>query len=184
MKIFWDIDETLIHSRTYESKLYKHNIHFRLDCGEEFFTCVRPCSKALIQYSRALVGEENVHILTAASFDYAREISRLAEWGFTDENIFSRETMEKYCIRLQSLYGVDKVVNPHPYANKNNVLIDNLMPMWNDEKTTLMGINPKTHYLKVEDYMGDNSDEDIFADIAKHFLNERHKEAGVHSEPA
>ena len=177
MKIFWDIDETLIHSRTTPSKRYKHSIEFRLASGEEFYTCVRPCSKALIEYSRSLVGEENVHILTAAAFDYAKEISRLAEWGFTDENIFSRETMKKYSIEIPSLYGSSRVVSRHHFANKNNVLIDNLLPSWNDEKTTLMGINPQTHYLKVEDYMGDNSDEDIFADIAKHFLNERFKEA-------
>jgi hypothetical protein len=178
MKIFWDIDETLIHSRLAPSKRYAPSIRFRLGSGEEFYTSVRPCSKALIEYSRSLVGEENVHILTAATFDYAKKISRLAEWGFSDENIFSRETMKKYSIEIPSLYGSSRVVSRHPFANKYNVLIDNLLPSWNDEKTTLMGINPQTHYLKVEDYMGDNSDEDIFADIAKHFLNERHKEAG------
>ncbi len=178
MKIFWDIDETLINSRLAPSKRYKHSIEFRLRSGEEFYTCVRPCSKALIEYSRSLVGDENVHILTAAAFDYAKKISSMAAWGFSDENIFSRETMHKYSIEIPSLYGSSRVVSPHPYENKNNVLIDNLLPSWNDEKTTLMGINPQTHYLKVEDYMGDNSDEDIFADIVKHFLSERYKEVG------
>jgi len=180
-KIFWDIDETLIHSRLTPSTRYVHNINFRLK-HEKFYTCVRPCSKTLIDYSRSLVGSENVHILTAATFDYAKKISALADWGFSDENIFSRETMNKYSTEISSLYGTERIVSRHPFANKNNVLIDNLIPSWNFEKITLMGINPQTHYLKVEDYMGDNTDEDIFADIVKHFLNERFKEEGENNE--
>jgi hypothetical protein len=174
MKIFWDIDETLIHSRVVESKEYKPTIQFRLD-HEVFYTNIRPCSKRLIEYSRTLVGEENVHILTAASFDYAKKISELAGWNFADDAIFARETMQKHSIRLQSLYGVDRIVTPHAYAHRDNVLIDNLMASWNDEKTTLMGINPKTNYCKVEDYIGDDSDDEIFFDTVKHFLKEKAK---------
>lgn len=174
MKIFWDIDETLIHTRTYETELYKHDFHFCLENGEEFYTCVRPCAKELIEYSRSLVGTENVHILTAASFDYAKKIVEKADWGFTDENIFSRETIQKYCIRIQAMYGVDKIVSPHPYAHRDNLLIDNLMACWNDEKTTLMGIN-QNNYCKVEDYFGDDSDNDIFFDTVKHFIKEKAK---------
>jgi len=175
MKIFFDVDETLVHSRTSPSKRYAPSIRFRLASTEEFYTCVRPVSNELIEYSRSLVGKENVHILTAASFDYAKKISSMAAWGFSDEDIFSRETMHKYSIEIPSLYGSNRVISPHPFANKNNVLIDNLIPTWNEEKTSFMLINPKTNYLKVEDYLGDNTDEDIFRDTVKHFLAQKRK---------
>jgi predicted AAA+ superfamily ATPase len=105
---------------------------------------------------------------------YAKKIVEKADWGFTDENIFSRETIQKYCIRIQAMYGVDKIVSPHPYAHCDNLLIDNLMACWNDEKTTLMGIK-QNNYCKVEDYFGDDSDNDIFFDTVKHFIKEKAK---------
>ena len=81
MKIFWDIDETLIHSRTYIHKKLQHDIV--VDVYDQlFYTCVRPCSKSVVEYSRELFGAENVYILTAAAELYAQRINMLAGWNF------------------------------------------------------------------------------------------------------
>ena len=174
MKIFWDIDETLIHSRTYIHKKLQHDIV--VDVYDQlFYTCVRPCSKSVVEYSRELFGAENVYILTAAAELYAQRINMLAGWNFAEDHIIGRETTERYSIKIPSLYGSDTLITEHPLAHPDNVLIDNLMPEWNNEKTTLMRINPKTNYLKVEDYMGYNEDDEIFRDTVKHFLKTQYE---------
>lgn len=174
MKIFWDIDETLIHSRTYIHKKLQHDIV--VDVYDElYYTCVRPCSKSVVEYSRELCGAENVYILTAAAELYAQRISKKAGWGFAEDHIIGRETMERYSIKIRSLYGSSTIVSEHPLAHPDNVLIDNLLPAYNNEKTTLMRINPKTNYHKVDDYLGYNLEEDIFRDNIKHFLKTRYE---------
>lgn len=174
MKIFWDIDETLIHSRVYIHDKHKHT--FVVDVYDElYYTCVRPCSNDLINYSRELVGADNVYILTAAAELYAQRISKKADWGFAEDHIIGRETIERYSINIPSLYGSSTFVSEHPLAHPDNVIIDNLMPEWNNEKTTLMRINPKTNYYKVDDYLGYNLEEDIFRDNIKHFLKTQYE---------
>jgi len=171
MKIFWDIDETLIHSRTFKSSTYEANFKFRL-MGQTYHTCVRPCSKGLIEFSRQLVGKDNVFILTAATLKYALRINEKAEWGFTRNQILSRETMEWYSTKVSGMYGDSSTqVSPHPLADKSNVLIDNLPPHYNREKIALIGsINPETNYYEVKDYFGGDSDESIFEADVKNFL--------------
>ena len=171
MKLFWDIDETLIHSRAYIHEKYKHT--FIVDVYDElYYTCVRPCAKQVIEYSREVFGADNVYILTAASELYAQRINKLAEWNFPEDHIIGRETTERYCINIPSLYGSSSLVTDHPLANKNNLLIDNLRPEWNTEKTSLMLINPQKNYLTVGDYYGNNLEDDIFRDKVKHFIDD------------
>jgi hypothetical protein len=171
MKLFWDIDETLIHSRTYIHEKYKHTII--VDVYDElYYTCVRPCAKYVIDYSREVFGADNVYILTAAAELYAQRINKQAGWGFPDSYIIGRETTERYCIKMPSLYGSQTLVTEHPLANKNNLLIDNLRPEWNTEKTSLMLINPQKNYLTVEEYRGNNLDDDIFRDTVIHFMDD------------
>lgn len=170
-KIFFDIDETLIHS---EYGLNDEvNFNFVDKFGNTYYTYVRPCSNELIEYARNLVGAENVHILTAATLNYASQINEKAGWGFSEDDIFAREIMEKYSIQIPSLYGSSTLVNPHPYAHQLNVLIDNLPSKYNNEKIDLMAINPRTNYLQVRDYMGDNSDDEAFREQVKEFLKTR-----------
>jgi hypothetical protein len=170
-KIYWDIDETLIHTmmRPPEQK----HISFSLEDGM-YYTIIRPCSKELIEFSREMVGAENVHILTSATYDYAMEINRQADWGFKAEDIFAREDMNKHTLSRPTIYSSSMYeVNPHIYAHKNNVLIDNLPPRQNDIKTSFIGINPVTNYLKIHDYYGvNNLGEDDFVKQVKEFLHE------------
>jgi hypothetical protein len=175
MKLFWDIDETLIHTKLNPFRPEWDCDLFEID-GYVHYTRIRPCARDLIEYSRSLFGDDNVYILTAATHQYAREINRLADWGFTSEQIFAREIMEQYTLRSSGGWGAERVqVKPHALAHPDNILIDNLPPEWNEEKTSFMLINPKTNYLKVEDYVGDNTDEDIFRDTVKHFLAQKRK---------
>ena len=171
MKIFWDIDETLIHTRTFKSSIYEENFKFRL-MGQTYYTCVRPCSEGLIDFSRQLVGKDNVFILTAATHKYALHINEKADWGFTRNQILSRETMARYSTKVYGMYGdVSMHVSPHPLADKSNVLIDNLLPRDNREKIALIGsINPETNYYNVDDYFGDDSKDEIFEADVKNFL--------------
>jgi hypothetical protein len=171
MKLFWDIDETLIHSRAYINEKYKHT--FIVDVyGELYYTCVRPCAKQVIDYSREVFGADNVYILTAATESYAQSVNRQAAWNFPEDHIIGRETTNRYSIKIPSLYGSDILVTEHPLANKNNLLIDNLRPEWNIEKTSLMLINPQKNYLTVGDYYGNNLDDDIFRDTVIHFMDD------------
>ncbi len=174
-KIFFDLDETLIHTKM---NPFKPEWNCELLVLDDFvhYTRIRPCARELIEYSRDLFGGENVYILTAATHQYAREISRVANWGFTPNQIFARENVEQYTHRSSGGWGAERVqVTAHPLAHPDNILIDNLPPEWNEEKTSFMLINPKTNYLKVEDYLGDNTDEDIFRDTVKHFLAQKRK---------
>lgn len=171
MKLFWDIDETLIHTRKYLHKQYTHD--FEIGKGDEsYFVCVRPCAKQVIDYSREVFGADNVYILTTSVEWYARSINKKANWGFDNSQIISREIIHKYSIKIPSLYGSETLVTQHPLANKNNLLIDNLRPEHNREKTSLMLINPQKNYLTVEDYYGNNLDDDIFRDTVIHFMDD------------
>lgn len=172
-RIYWDIDETLIHTmmRPPEQK----HISFSLEDGL-YYTMIRPCAKRLIEFSRELVGEDRVHILTAATRDYTLEINRQADWGFKAEDIFAREDMNKHTLSRSAIYGSFMYeVNPHIYAHKNNVLIDNLPARENDIKTSFIGIDPRTNYLMVNDYYGVNNFEDDFIKEVKEFLIEKHE---------
>jgi len=171
IKLFWDIDETLISSRNYIHDKHKHT--FIVDVYDElYYTCVRPCAKQVIEYSRKVFGADNVYILTAAAELYAQRINIQAKWAFPESHIIGRETIESYSIKIPSLYGNETLVAQHPLANKNNLLIDNLFPSFNVEKTSLMLINPLKNYLEVDDYHGYNIDDDNFRDTVVHFMNE------------
>jgi hypothetical protein len=170
-KVFWDIDETLIHTSL---KPYNANaIHFKLG-GENYYVKVRDCSNELIDFSRNLVGVENVYILTAATRDYAHKINDLAKWEFSLENIFTREDIFEnnfllaYDIPLPKEYksNVDII-------SKDNVLIDNLPPRSNRDKIEFIGID-YDRYLKIDDYYGFGENNEEFSCQVKEFLLKLH----------
>lgn len=175
-KIFFDIDETLIHTTTYDPEQECHK--FELD-GDYFtyYTIVRPCAMSLIQFARDLVGFENVHILTTATRDYAETINELAGWGFNKEDIFTREDIRGHRREFPTAYGgVYHEYDPHIYANKNNVLIDNLPPRSNYNKVVFIGISnlEDTNYLHIRDYYGVDRPHDTFEQDVKNFLANKH----------
>lgn len=173
-RIYWDIDETIIHTMMRPPN--QTHTAFSLEDGM-YYTMIRPCSKELIEFSRELVGEDNVHILTAATRDYAIEINRIGGWNFKPENIFAREDTKQHTLYRPTIYGGSLYeVFPHSFAHKDNVLIDNLPPRENDLKTSFIGINPTTNYLMVHDYYGVNNIEHDFIKQVKDFLIKKHNE--------
>ena len=171
-KVFWDIDETLIH--TFLSEPKQKHVRFALEFGGVYYTVIRPCSKSLIEFSRELVGAENVFILTSATKDYAREVNRLAEWGFPDDHIIAREEIEDH--RYSTAYGGSHTV-ASKHASLDNVLIDNLEPRYNGDKISYLGIwqSLDTNYLKITDYYGVNFPNDTFENDVIDFLSKVHK---------
>lgn len=174
-KIFWDIDETLIHTSIYDPK--QEHVQFSLvGDGHVYHTIIRPCSHDLIKFSRELVGKENVHILTTATRDYAEKVNELAGWGFDPKDIFAREDQDAARLFISTAYGGGYYETiPHKYANPNNVLIDNLPRRQNEGKIDFIGIGEtqETNYLKIYDYYGVNFPDDFFEEDVKNFLTER-----------
>lgn len=174
-RIFWDIDETLIHSEYYDFPQKTFSI--LLDDGE-YFVAIRPCAQRLIEFSRELVGKENVHILTTARKDYAELINEKAGWGFSGEDILSREIINAHTFSSSMGYCSFDDVNPHIFAHKDNILIDNLPPRENQKKIALIGIWPtlETNYFQIRDWYGVNFPNDPFENQVKTFLMETHND--------
>lgn len=173
-RIFFDIDETLIHTSTHDPK--QNHVKFNLEDDPcTYHTIIRPCSHALIEFARELVGKENVFILTTSTEDYANKVNELAGWGFDPANIFPREMIQKHSYKTSMMYGGGgSATLAHTYANRNNVLIDNLPPRYNDAKMDLIGITDE-NYLKIRDYYGVDFPEDDFEETVKNFLKEKHE---------
>jgi len=166
--VFWDLDETLIHSMT-QSNDGNHDFTIHLDSGawssvDTYYVKVRRDSKDVIDYSRKLVGHRNVLILTAATYEYAFDICNKADFGFNREQIISREQI-KYFVRQQE----------SKYRNVNNVLIDNLPVYNNRDKLKVIGIE-RDRYLNIEDYYGVDFPDDSFKQDCIEFLNSVHRE--------
>lgn len=170
--IFLDIDETLIY--TYP---YKFNEDFRTDeitlsfsdMSRDLYTYVRPCASKVIDAARALVGFDNVYILTTSIREYAEQVNSRAGWGFKNESIFTRENLRD---ALQ--HGI---VTPHPtLADSNNVIVDNLPPRYNESKMTYIGIK-QNQYLQVRDYYGttDPETENAFYEQVIGFLQQKYQ---------
>lgn len=169
-RIFWDIDETLIH--TLLRKEDQEAKYFVLpDDPNDYYVIIRPCSKDLIEYSNKLVGKDNVYILTTSTKDYANTINQLASWGFESDHILTREVIKKYTHK--SAWNGEQTIE-HPLADKNNVLIDNLPFNYNTNKVFLIGID-QSRYLQIEDYYGVNHIDDSFEEDVKNFLEEKNK---------
>lgn len=167
-RIFWDIDETLIH--TLVNREEENTKHFILpDSAINYYTIIRPCSNDLIEFSRNLVGKENVYILTTATRDYAERVNELAEWDFPVDQIIPREDIQDYTVSVAWGYSYENQTMRHPLADKNNVLIDNLIFRHNEKKVSLIGID-RDRYLNVRDYYGVNFPDDTFEEDVKNFL--------------
>jgi len=166
-KIFWDIDETLIHTTTstFALKKAKH-ISFKLKNDRyDYGTIIRESAQQVIDYTREVVGFDNVYILTAATAEYANKINELAGWGFHENNIIAREIIAQHALSYE--YKDENYCNN--LANENNVLIDNLRYRDNYDKTNLIGID-EDRYLKVFDFYGAEYEKEDFPSIVRAFI--------------
>jgi hypothetical protein len=171
-KIFWDIDETLIHT-TNRALGSANAVAFKLKNNKYTYnTIIRSCSKELIDYTREVVGFDNVYILTAATSDYANKVNELAGWAFHPDHIIAREDVSQHYI--STAYGGD-TVSPNKLAHKYNVLIDNLPYRENYDKINLIGIS-EDRYMKIHDYYGVEYEGRNFEEEVKAFIMNAHKE--------
>jgi len=173
-RIYWDIDETLIHTCLRPPN--QDHIVLELDDSSVYYTILRPCAKRLIEFSRELVGEDRVHILTTSTRDYAQKVNLLTDWGFKNEYIFPREDLANHRRSFPTAYGgYHSEVDAHIYAHKDNVLIDNLPRRENQVKIGFIGIGKTedTNYLKINDYYGVEYSDSTFEEDVKNFLINR-----------
>lgn len=168
--IYFDIDETLIHTITGKLPEQDHVYHMIED--GDYYTIIRPCAKRLIEFARDLVGKDRVYILTTSVTEYARNVNRLAEFGFEHDHILTREDMAAATQPDPDTYVYQTA--PHPSAHPDNVLIDNLPPRYNANKTDYIGITGQLDkYLHIRDYYGVNFAEDGFEEDVRKFLHGR-----------
>lgn len=164
-KIFHDIDECLLHTMLEEPD--QNHISFNINDGNTYYTIVRPEAKRLIEFSRSLVGKDNVYILTSSTEDYANKINELAGFGFDKDHIITREEIERHY--WSGAYGGGGTCEKEGIAHKDNVLIDNLPPRYNESKMSLIGIH-SNRYFQTEEYYGVNFPDDSFEEDVKKFL--------------
>jgi hypothetical protein len=170
-RIYFDIDETLIHTCLTPPK----QEHVTLNLGNHgtYYTIIRPSAKRCIEYARSLVGVSNVHILTTATRAYANKVNDLAGWKFNQQDIFTREDLADHTVK-SGWGGVAPLA--HAYAHPNNVIIDNLPKRENCAKISFIGIDEtqNENYLKIPDYYGVEYEEEFFEENVKTFLQSRH----------
>ncbi len=155
-QLFLDYDECMAHSFYADSEghadelLDMYSEHWR---GEKFelrhdgwyVTFKRAWTNDLLTFSRQLLGDENVFILTSSIGDYVRWCNIKLELGFDpNTNIFSRE----------DLFAHSRV---HPrFSDTHNVLVDNLR--YNENlngivsKISFLNNIPETQYVKVKPF--------------------------------
>lgn len=168
-RIFWDNDQCLSHSM-YEDP-NQENVIISYDCGEFYYAIIRPSAIKVLEFSRNLVGNDNVYMLTSAIREHAEKINEKGGFGFTHDYILTREDMDKN--QFYGAYGaIHSYSNPN-IADENNVLIDNLPSHYNTQKMQYIGIN-NSRYLKVDDYYGVNNREKEFFEDVTEFLLQKH----------
>jgi hypothetical protein len=176
-RIFWDLDECLVSSNcsTHPPRREKENYHhFRLADDPHYYrTIIRPSALEVLKFSRDLVGDENVFVLTTSMSDYAAMINEIGKFGFPPARIYSRTHLWNH--RINTAYGGRAYIPCKEIGSPNNVIIDNLMPRRNEEKISFLGIGRtwQTNYYQVRDYYGSLSEkyEAIFVANVKDWLS-------------
>lgn len=164
-QIYFDNDNCLVHCDHHQF-LNDFDYSFALEDGV-YGLKINPCAWNLLNFSRNLVGDENVFMLTSSSNDYANTIDKLAQFKFGYDKIFSREKIDNVIWNMNFCPDYKG-----EYVNPNNVLIDNLYPRENKEKMRFAGIS-FDRYLKVDDYYGHRIED--FEEKVIEFLKERYE---------
>jgi hypothetical protein len=159
MRIYIDLDETLIHA------IYAHSgnpgkrrpIEIKNSTGEReelYYSILRPKATELLSFCRTL---GNVKMLTTATRDYALEHNSIFNLGFEATHIIARED---YLVSTVSAYDtrtgpVKTATDPH------SVLIDNLPRLAElaITKQQYLGIKPN-RYIQIREFSG--KDPEVF----------------------
>lgn len=144
MKIFLDLDETLISSyfcgNNKKEILGWENDYTKGEFYSGYITFVRPTAKRLVDFCRSVVGEENVYVLTASECFYALAISQISELNFRYDKVFSRE-------------DIDHDYHFKRFKDKDgNILIDNLIPDYNKSKIDFLNMKDLESYIIIQGF--------------------------------
>ena len=137
--IFVDLDETLIHTFEDWEDPTADAVEVEVS-GQKFQTSLRPGALDLLAQLRA-VGD--VHMLTIATADYAAKMNQQFGFGFSGEEIYPREKIQKNMIYIP----------PRDVA----VLLDNLPRRENRVKIEFLGriaARGSILYLQCAEYRG------------------------------
>lgn len=170
-KVFFDLDNCLIFS-DYADPEQEH-LRIVIEHDGLYYTIIRPSALKILNFTKDLVGEDNVYILTASTAEYAIQICEKANFRIKISNIHTREDLETH--QTFGAYSGKIYLENKNISDNNNVLIDNLEYRHNMAKLYYIGIN-SSRYLKVDDYYGVNNKENEFFDKVSSFLLTKMKE--------
>ena len=173
-KVFFDLDETLLHTEiNFDPGQACHVHRFNDEPTRTYYTMFRPCARRVVDFARDLVGNENVYALTTSVREYAHRVNELGNLGWRHDQILADEDIEAHA--WPGAYGHTNYVAHATLANRKNALIDNLPPRKNEKKCSLIGIYG-ARYIEVNDYWGVNFPADPFEETIKTALTILHNE--------
>ncbi len=175
-----DADESLINSqfisspssKTFMEETYGEiwpYIHIQFDWDEQYISFLRPWARELVEFSKNLVGEENVFILSTGIIDYVKEVNSRHNLGVLDQNIYGREDIK----------ATEKAHDfAHPaFIGKNCILIDNENYEYHTDgrnnKVSFLDNLPKNKFIEVPDFdvrYFNPKDDDGYLDILKDLI--------------
>jgi hypothetical protein len=120
MRIFLDLDDTLIHS-VYNHKNNKNRTYIQFKDDGRYGSVERPIAKDLIQFARSI--DPDVSILTTATMDWAMAWSNVFQFGFDENHIYDRHAFTTW--RTSIYGGTDIIWNEKSLNLKHAVIVDN-----------------------------------------------------------
>lgn len=162
-KIFWDLDETLAHvqvnPRVADIKS-DDQTDFTLDDSFLYRATIRDGASELVNYSRELVGPENVWVCTTSVKSYAEKIIELADLQIPSEQVLYRSIVDSYYHRSRRTQVGDRLIpqEKHSVFSLANVLLDNKRVGAHHlaQKMCVLGISP-ARVFHVKDFYENNS---------------------------
>jgi hypothetical protein len=151
MRIYFDLDDTLIHAMPTHNGSGKGKrtlVSIGEKNEEKYFSLLRPHALELLYHCRQ---HSQVKMLTTATRDYAISHNEVFNLGFSCQDIIARED---YIEQIQLAYGHDWV----PLKTKVDptaILIDNLSPNTDSSKIKIayLGIN-ESQYFQIREFNG------------------------------
>lgn len=124
--LFWDLDNSIVHSMKADSEshaddlIYMYGEYWKSvkfcirgegwDSSSEWFVSfLREGALKLLDFSRELLGDDNVKILTLSPFNYAARVNILMGLGFdANSDIFTHEFLlkDKICPEFKDTFNV------------------------------------------------------------------------------
>lgn len=180
-RIFIDLDECVLHTTETEAihrKDMVKPIPYMFEWNGIKYTrwvYERTFAKELFEFAKSVVGLKNVFILTTSVTPYAHALNEKLGFGVLPENIMAREDIEKF--KVSGCYGSESYLCCDIVADPNNILIDNLPPIYNTKKINVIGIVDLDNYFQIPEFYYGESDADEIRDRVFAFIKSKHDKA-------